>query len=135
MSAVYSAADAVVFGSFWEGCSLAAAEAIRMQKIILSPKVGDIERQTDYKNCVLFDLPFTYLTELNSTNCGTIVYTPNPEIIKSLTSGMLSIASGNCSKPAAVRSEQSAAEVYLRYLKVLNYCTGNFVPESFRHNI
>ena len=135
MSAVYSAADAVIFSSFWEGCSLAAAEAIRMQKPVISPKVGDIERQTDYKNCVLFDLPFTYLTDLNSTNCGTVVYTPNPEIVKSLASGMSTVASGKYSKQTAVRSEQCADEVYLRYLKVLNYSSGNFVPESFRHNI
>ena len=136
MAEVYSAADAVVFGSYWEGCSLAVAETVRMKKPLLSPRIGDVERQTDCKNCFLFDLPFHYLTELTGVNCGAVVYSPNQHMIDSLAYGMLTVAIGDY-PPAdeSIPPEQSADEVYQRYLEVLDYYSGNLAVEVFRHNI
>ena len=137
MAEVYSAADAVVLASFWEGCSLAVAEAVHMRKPLLSAVIGDIERQTDYNNCVLFDLPFRYLTEMTGANCGAVVYTPNQHITERLAEGMLKIVNKDYTEqsPDTQVPELPADEVYQRYLKVLNYYTGHLDIMAFRHNI
>ena len=136
MAGIYSASDAVVLASFWEGCSLAVAETIHMRKPLLATRVGDVERQTDCKNCFLFDLPFHYLTELTGKNYGTILYTPNQHMIDSLAYGMLTVAIGDYPTTDTLTPlEQSADEVYARYLKLLNYSTGKVAVEAFRHNI
>ena len=135
MSDVYNAADAVVLSSFWEGCSLAVSEAVRMKKFLLASRCGDVERQTDCKNCILFDLPFHYLTELTGVNCGAVVYSPDQHMIDSLKNGMLSTVSGDYPRTDESMCDQAAEEVYLRYLKVLNYSSGKLAAEAFRHNI
>ena len=108
-----------------------------MRKPLLSAVIGDIERQTDCNNCVLYDLPFRYLTEMTGANCGAVVYTPNPQISERLAEGMLKIVNKNYSvqSPDTQVPEQPADEVYQRYLKVLNYYTGNLKITAFRHNI
>ena len=136
MAAVYSACDAVALPSFWEGCSLAVAESIHMRKPILATRVGDIERQTNCRNCVLFDLPFKYFTEFTGENCGSIVYSINKDFIDTIEQGILKLVAKDY--PAfdeSLVSEQSSAEAYGRYLKLLNYYQNNFPIVSFRHNI
>ena len=85
---------------------------------------------------MIFRLPFRYLPELNGTNYGEVVYTPNQHMIDALENGMIDIAAGNHNrKTTRLPDEKTADEVYQRYLKVLNYYAGDFAPEIFRHNI
>lgn len=138
METIYCAADAVVLPSFWEGCSLAVAEARHLQRPLLATRVGDIERQTNHKNCILIDLPFKYLTELRNSNCTKTCYSVNPEMVEALETGIQKIIAGeyphaNSNENSA---EQSAAEVYDRYLKLLNlHIQGKFTLDVIRHNI
>ncbi len=136
MASLYNAADAVVFASFWEGCSLGVAEAVHMRRPILSSRVGDIERQTGGVNCVLYDLPFRYLTDLTEKNYGGLLSSPNPQIINSLTKGIAALTAGDYPKSDHWgATERPADEVYQRYLKALHYFAGGLPVTAIRHNI
>ena len=57
-------------------------------------------------------------------------------MIDSLAYGMLTVAIGDYpTTDTPTPMEQSADEVYARYLKLLNYSTGKVAVEAFRHNI
>lgn len=136
MAEVYSACDAVALPSFWEGCSLAVAESVHMRKPILATRVGDIERQTNCRNCVLFDLPFRYFTEFTGENCGAVVYSINKDFIDTIEQGILKLVAKDYPPfDESLFFEQSSEEAYGRYLKLLNYYKDNFPIVSFRHNI
>ena len=137
MADVYSAADAVVLSSFWEGCSLTVAETVHMQKPLLASITGDVERQTDYCNSVLFNLPFDYITEITGKNCGSVVYKPNEQIINSLADGMIKISNKEYLPFSADNpvTEQSADEVYKKYLNIFDFYAAGIDIVSFRHNL
>ena len=136
MADVYAASDAVVLPSFWEGCSLAAAEATFFGKPLLASKVGDIERQTDYENCIIYDLPLYDCTELGIESYGAFIYTPNQNIIDTLADGIIKLAAGDYSKSEKLpESAQSADEAYSRYLRMLNYYGNKISVSALRHNI
>ncbi len=136
MASLYSAADAVVLPSWWEGCSLAVAEAVQMRRPILASKVGDIERQTGGVNCILYDLPLSYLTDLTEKNCGNWLYKPDPETVERLIVGIVALAEGNYPKSNEWGiSERSAEDTYRRYLKAMNYLAGGFTIGAIRHNV
>ena len=137
MPALYCASDAVVLPSFWEGCSLAAAEAVQMRRPLLAARVGDMERQTGGSNCVLYDLPFQYLTELTDKNYSRLIYHPNDKIIDSLSRGITDLASGNYPKSNhwGIDKDRSAEEAYLRYLRMFDYFSIGFSPAAIRHHI
>ena len=136
MAEVYSGADVVVLPSFWEGCSLAVAETIHMRRPLLATNVGDIQRQTDCCNCVLMDLPYNYLTELNGKTYSKEVFKPHARLIEIIEKGIEQICSGDYPRGEYTSfSEQPAQEVYGRYLKIINYFSGNFSIEAIRHNV
>ena len=135
MSEIYNCCDAVALASFWEGCSLAVAEAICMNKPVIATKVGDIERQTDRKNALLIDLPFKYLTDLKCDNFADALYNPSADMISELADKLLKAANGEFPKSEKTANFRSADEVYARYLAVLNYIKGNLSVERIRHNI
>jgi len=122
MSDIYNMSDGVVFSSFWEGCSLAAAEAIQMELPVVSPRCGDIERQTEEKNCVLFDLPFS-LTELNSTNCYKMLHFPDQEIIKNLQESICRLVEGNYPSAKTPSVPLSIQETFCKYLQIIEAVT------------
>ena len=122
MSDIYNMSDGVVFSSFWEGCSLAAAEAIQMELPVVSPRCGDIERQTEEKNCVLFDLPFS-LTELNSTNCYKMLHFPDQEIIKNLQESICRLVEGNYPSAKTPSVPLSMQETFCKYLQIIEAVT------------
>ena len=135
MDELYNCCDAVVLASFWEGCSLTVAEAVRMKKPLIATKVGDIERQTAYNNALLYDIPFRYLTELGIHNYGSTLYTPPESLIYTLSDNILMAANGEFPQNGETAAEQSADEAYQRYLAVLNYFKGNLSIRAIRHNI
>ena len=122
MSDIYNMADGVVFSSFWEGCSLAAAEAIQMKRPLVSPRCGDIERQTQENNCVLFDLPFT-LTDLNSTNCYKMLHVPDPGIIENLQESICRLAEGDYPSEKKSSALLSMQENFCKYLQIIEAVT------------
>ena len=135
MDELYNSCDAVVLASFWEGCSLTVAEAIRMKKPLIATKVGDIERQTAYNNVLLYDIPFRYLTDLGVHNYGSTLYTPPESLIYTLSDNLLRAAKGEFPATGESVVEQGAEEVYQRYLALLNYFKGNISIQVIRHNI
>jgi hypothetical protein len=107
-----------------------------MRKPILATRVGDIERQTNCRNCVLFDLPFRYFTEFTGENCGAVVYSINKDFIDTIEQGILKLVAKDYPPfDESLFFEQSSEEAYGRYLKLLNYYKDNFPIVSFRHNI
>lgn len=135
ISDFYNACDAVVLPSFWEGCSLAVAEAVHMKKLIISTKVGDIERQTEYRNSLLIDLPFKYLTDLRIHNVWQELYAPNETLVAALTDALLKAPEYERCEENSVSAEQSSKEICARYLALLNYGRGGLPICSIRHRI
>lgn len=134
MSDLYNAADAVVQSSFWEGCSLSAAEAVAMGKPLVSFLTGDIERQTGEVGVLLMDFPFRYTTDLDVTNYPRWLYHEHPEITAVLRNGLLSVASG-AYPHGAYPVDRTAAEAYERYLKLLDGLRSGFSIPALRHNL
>jgi len=95
MPDIYNAVDAVVLPSFWEGCSLAVVETIHMHLPLLATNVGDVQRQTDCRNCLLVDLPFKYLTELDFRNYTETIWNPDENMVNELANAMHKMALGN----------------------------------------
>jgi glycosyltransferase involved in cell wall biosynthesis len=136
MADIYNACDAVALPSFWEGCSLAAAEAIHFKKPLLASNTGDIERQTNRKNCVIFDLPFKYFTDFTGENFCDIVFNLSEELTNSIADGIIKLANRDY---AVSEDNLSATEdtdkVFSRYLAMLNYQKGGLAVPAVRHNI
>ena len=135
MNALYNAADAVVMASFWEGCSLAVAEAVRCGCPIVSTLTGDVERQTEDTPRILLELPVRFQTELNSGNIGAYLYEPNPELVEKLRAALEIVAQGGLPRASRVIPDKSAAEVYSGYLRALNLLANGFSSQAVRHNL
>ena len=135
MAELYNLCDTVVLTSFWEGCSLAVAEAVRMNKPLIASKVGDIERQTGYGNALLYDLPVKYLTDIKYENLGALLNDPPDELIGVIKENILKAANGKFPAAAPEFPESSADEVYARYLALLNLNYAGFAGKIIRHKI
>ncbi len=134
MNALYNAADAVVMASFWEGCSLAVAEAVRCGCPIVSTITGDVERQTGNVPGLLLELP-VQLSELNYRNIGTLLYEPNSWLIEKLGTALERVANGEFGRLTATVTDRSAADVYSGYLRAVDMLGNGFSPQAVRHNI
>ncbi|MHC4524518.1 MAG: glycosyltransferase [Planctomycetota bacterium] len=85
------AADALVMPSFWEGCSLAIAEAVAMGLPVLSTRVGDVENQTNMDNCVIYDLPVDMLIDLDKSDIYGLLYKKNKYLTDCIRNGLLTL--------------------------------------------
>lgn len=134
MQELWNLSDAAVLPSFWEGCSLAVAESIHMKRPILATRTGDIERQTCGRNCILLDPPYDYLTDLDCTTYGGVLFTESEELIDGLCKGMLDITAGNY-RHGDYPAENGIAHAYVRYLHYLAFLKSGYTIEQVRHNL
>jgi len=136
MNELYNACDAVVMSSFWEGCSLAVAEAVQYGMPIISTRTGDVERQTAFVPHKLINLPCNFSTDLRPDTFGQYLYTPNDWIKWSLREAFLALASGELKRTELREFHmESAREAYLYYLRMIDLHDSGFAPSAIRHNL
>ena len=137
MNKLYNAADAVVNTSFWEGCSLALAEAVQYGCPVIATRTGDVERQTAHTPHLLIDLPLRYQTELNPGNFKKYLYKPNAELIDRVAAAFAALEAGELKRAdrAADERRESAADAYERYLRMIDLQKIGFAPDVIRHNL
>ncbi len=134
MENLLACSDALVMPSFWEGCSLAVAEAVSAGLPVLSTRTGDAERQTSRNpRSILIDLHLRFLTDLRAENCGSMLYTENPGLVHSFAEGMLRLASNPA--PFTPDNVFSREVAYGRTLKFMHYFRSGLSTPAIRHNL
>jgi glycosyltransferase involved in cell wall biosynthesis len=89
--AFYHAADAFLLPSFWEGCSLALAEALLSGLPCVISRVGSAEELADIQGVEQVDLPFTSILELDHRNLEKFLRSDHPEFVERLAQAMLRV--------------------------------------------
>ena len=127
----YHAADVFVLPSYWEGWSLALAEAAVCGLACAATDVGAAEEFARFAAVEIIKPPFDDITELNWSNLRQFVYTEQPKFIAAIAGAMLAaLPAERCGANMALARKLHRAQAYARHIEVFDELTPLAVKRS-----
>lgn len=91
VAAFHAAADAFVLPSFWEGASLALAEAVLAGLPTIVSRVGSADEFAGIDGITRIDPPFASILELDHRSLSRVLNGDHPEYVKRLAQAMIQV--------------------------------------------
>jgi glycosyltransferase involved in cell wall biosynthesis len=128
------AADAFLLPSYWEGWSLAVAEAAVAGLPLVLAEVGAAREQVAIAGGRLVPPPFTSITELRGDNLGAWVHTVQPQFVSALAAAMRDALDGRVPRPdvAACRREFDRQRALRQHVRLFTWLAAGGALASAR---
>ncbi len=130
----YAMADAFVLPSFWEGWSLALAEALYAKLPIVASAVGGAEEQIAPNMGQRIQPPFVSITELDYSNLSLYIGRDQPQFVSDLAQGLKKVYT-NPEPPElseAVRRRLARESAYRAYVRLFQWLNQGGAPARTR---